>query len=423
MKRFGTLLLLMILATPVMAQEDLGRFFFDAVPFAGESLDSTWLDIYLAVPYRAVEFERTGSIFTARYQARLRVEGATGVVYDSVFSRTVRTTAAVAGEADLTGRDFYQQRIPLDHGTYTASVELIDLQTNLVSSVRRAVVAVDHASYPFSMSGLLLVEKIREDSVGFVISPLLTEDISSTGDAGYFLFFEVYNKSGGEQFDLEASYRLPAGTRVASRRFGKTIPAGRSQQWVRIESISLPRGPYTVEVKATTAADTTRTVASAERNIRIDGGAEGMPLVEDELDEKISQLRYVAMQSDIDMLRATENFAERRKRYAEFWQKLDPTPGTGANEAMVEYFDRIEYANKSFRSYAAGWLTDKGRVYIIYGPPDRVETDPFRTDSRATETWHYYGRSLRLQFFDDSGFGDFRLSTPISPGEKYRYGR
>jgi hypothetical protein len=90
---------------------------------------------------------------------------------------------------------------------------------------------------------------------------------------------------------------------------------------------------------------------------------------------------------------------------------------------MTEYFERIDYANRSFRSYAAGWLTDKGRVYIIYGPPDRVDTDPFRTDGRATETWHYYGRSLRIQFFDESGFGDFRLATPLPAGEKYKYGR
>lgn len=421
MKRPGTLFLMMILATPVVAQDELGRYFFDAVPFAGESLDSTWLDIYLAVPYRAVEFERSGALFSARYQARIKVEGTTGVVYDSTYSRVVRTGSAT-GQSDLTGRDFYQHRIPLDHGAYTATVEVIDLQTNLVSSVRRAVVAVDHAAYTFSMSGLLLVERIREDSLGFVISPLLTEDVSSTGDAGYFLFFEVYNNSGSEQFDLEASYRLSAGTRVASRRFNRTIPIGRSQQWVRLESMALPRGPYTIELKARPADDTMRTVASAERNIRLEGGADGVPMVEDELDEKITQLRYVGRQIDIDMLRSTENFGERRKRYGEFWQKLDPTPGTGANEAMAEYFERIDYSNRTFRSYAAGWLTDKGRVYIIYGPPDRVETDPFRTDGRATETWHYYRRSLSLRFFDESGFGDFRLSTPISPGEKYRYG-
>jgi GWxTD domain-containing protein len=423
MKRLGRLILLILLSTPALAQDDASRIFFDAIPFAAGTLDSTALDIYLAVPYRAVEFERSGATFNARYQARIRVESSAGKVYDSTFTRTIRTNGQAGNPSDLPGRDFYQERVSLPHGDYTASVELIDLQTNLVSSVRRSVVAIDHGAFPFSMSGLLLVGRIREDSTGFIISPMLTEDVSATGEAGFFLFFEAYNNTADSAFDIEASYKLPAGTRVASRRFARTIPRGRSQQWVRLENLALPRGIYAVELKASTAADTTRFVASAERNVRIEGGAEGMPILEDDLDEKIAQLRYVGTQNDIDALRSTEAFAERRRRFAQFWEKLDPTPGTGANEAMAEYYNRIDYANRSFRSYAAGWLTDKGRVYIIYGAPDRVETDPFRTDGRVTETWHYYSRSIRLHFFDESGFGDFRLSTPLPPGEKYRYGR
>jgi GWxTD domain-containing protein len=422
MKSFGNLILLILLAAPALAQDDSRSIFFDAIPFAAGTLDSTALDIYLAIPYRAIEFERSGATFNARYQARITVESASGRVYDSTFTRTIRTGSA-AGDADLTGLDFYQQRIGLPHGTYSAGIELIDLQTNRTSSVKRSVVAIDHAAYPFSLSGLLLVGRIREDSAGFVISPMLTEDVSSNGDAGYFLFFEAYNNTADTAFNFEAVYTLPAGAPVASRRFMRMIPRGRSQQWLRLENITLPRGVYTVEIRANSAADTSKLIASAERNIRVEGGAEGMPAVETELDEKITQLRYVAAQSDIDRLRATENFAERRRQYAAFWEKLDPTPGTSPNEAMTEYFERIDYANRSFRSYAAGWLTDKGRVYIIYGPPDRVDTDPFRTDGRATETWHYYGRSLRIQFFDESGFGDFRLATPLPAGEKYKYGR
>jgi GWxTD domain-containing protein len=169
-------------------------------------------------------------------------------------------------------------------------------------------------------------------------------------------------------------------------------------------------------------SDTARLLASKERYIVTSGSLEGAPGSAEDLEERLSELRYVASQTEIERIRGAGTFTEKRRQYADFWRKLDPTPSTVENEAMDEYFRRIEYANRSFRSYAAGWLTDKGRVYIIYGPPDNTSTDPFRNEGKAVETWQYYRRNLRVVFVDESGFGDFRLMTYLPPGEKYRYG-
>jgi GWxTD domain-containing protein len=85
---------------------------------------------------------------------------------------------------------------------------------------------------------------------------------------------------------------------------------------------------------------------------------------------------------------------EERERFVEqFWARRDPTPGTPANEFKEEHYRRISYANQHFRTAAGtpGWRTDRGRMYIIYGPPDEIDAHPNGTAriSHPVESWGY----------------------------------
>lgn len=416
------LLLLLLTAITARAQHaGSDRPFFDALAFAGETPDSGRVDIYLAVPYSAVTFEHRDAGFAARYQVRMRVMRESAILFDTTFVRSVTTPQYDATVGRVPAYEFYQQRLHLPPGTYQATLELLDLQKNASVNEERTITVADYAGRPFALSSLMLVKKIREDSAGHVITPMITENVGAAED-GYFLFFEAYNHTELRDFRVVASYRN--GTSVIGERqiFARTIPQGRSQQWVLMPSGQAPRGLFVVDLRVAPADDTARTLATAERTIGFEGRASGVPLAEEELNEKVAQLRYVASQGEIDAIRNAPTLLERQRRFSDFWAKLDPIAATPQNEAMEEYYGRIEYANTHFRSYSTGWLTDKGRVYVVYGPPDNISTDPFRTDGRGVETWQYYRRSIRLVFIDESGFGDYRLSTPISPGEKYRYG-
>lgn len=420
----ATIFALLLGATAARAQSaDGSRVFFDAVSFAGPTRDSTLLDLFLAVPYGVIAFERGTDSFTATYRVRLELLNGGRPVFDTTFERTASTRLPEVAAAQRPTYDFFQQRLHLAPGEYDARVEIIDPRTTFVMNARRPVTVADYQSRPFALSGLLLVERIREDSAGFVMTPRLTDEVSSDA-SGFFVFFESYN--GADEIDtrVDAIFRNDRGVEVARRSYLRTFPALRSQQWIRLDAEGIARGGYMLELRASAADDTTRQLATTHRSIRVESGAAGLPSGDAELDERITQLRYVAMQSDIDAIRDAATPAEKRKRYAEFWSRLDPTPGTPTNEAMVEYFDRIDYAREHFQSYADGWMTDQGRVFVIYGPPDNVVRDPFRADARKVETWQYYARgNLEVVFQDDSGFGDFRLVTPLNQLEKYRYGR
>jgi GWxTD domain-containing protein len=103
-----------------------------------------------------------------------------------------------------------------------------------------------------------------------------------------------------------------------------------------------------------------------------------------------------------------ENFIE------EFWKKRDPDPYTKENEFKEEYFARIEEANRLFREGGTpGWLQDRGRIYILIGPPDRRDQYPrgYTFYGKPMEIW-YYG-FFPIVFIDYAWNGDYKLE-PLS---------
>lgn len=400
---------------------ETGSIFFDAVAFAGDAAPIANLDLFLAVPSSTLSFERVGESFAARYRVHFEVTNGAERVHDTTFERTTLTRTPAVVTSQRSSFDFFQHRVELPPGSYIARADIIDPKSSFVATATRKITVADWKSSAMSFSGLLLVDRIREDSSGFVMTPRMSDVVSSDGE-GCFLFFESYN--GPTDFDarLVARFVSGSGSIAGERAFERTLPAGRSQQWIHLDSEGIERGAYTIVLRATPRGDSTVVVASTSRTLRVEGSG-GLPSGEAELDERITQLRHVAAPSELERLNEATDAREKRRRYAEFWSRHDPTPGTPRNEAMEDYFARVDYAKEHFRSYAIGWMTDQGRVYVLYGPPDRIARDPFRGDSRRIETWHYYARgNLEISFEDASGFGDFRLLTPISPLERYRYG-
>jgi GWxTD domain-containing protein len=104
---------------------------------------------------------------------------------------------------------------------------------------------------------------------------------------------------------------------------------------------------------------------------------------------------------------------EREQFIEQFWQRRDPTPGTVENEYKEEHYRRIAYANQNFSDGVPGWKTDRGRIYIAYGPPDQAAAS-----GCCSLTWTYryidgIGENITVAFQDSQGNGEFRL-TPGS---------
>jgi GWxTD domain-containing protein len=133
------------------------------------------------------------------------------------------------------------------------------------------------------------------------------------------------------------------------------------------------------------------------------------------------EVRWIISPDERAVFTRLSNNADRDQFVAEFWRRRDPTPNTSENEYKEEHYRRLAYANTHFAASVPGWETDRGRTYIVYGPPDWIKIQPSRlTDDfgKPMELWHYlsipgYEKDMDLKFVDVCGCGDYRLVTPL----------
>jgi GWxTD domain-containing protein len=105
--------------------------------------------------------------------------------------------------------------------------------------------------------------------------------------------------------------------------------------------------------------------------------------------------------------------AESRREFIEdFWHKRDPDYYTEANEFKDEFYSRLEYTNKRFKEGTPGWKTDRGRIYIFMGPPDKFEEFFTHEDSNVRGPilwWAYYEYKLGIEFVDERNDGTYKI--------------
>lgn len=128
------------------------------------------------------------------------------------------------------------------------------------------------------------------------------------------------------------------------------------------------------------------------------------------------------------------NDEERDQFIEQFWLRRDPTPDTPENEFREEHYARIAYANEHFSAGIPGWKTDRGRIYIVFGKPDEIESHPSgglynrsveegggTTSTYPFEDWRYryiegIGNEVIIEFVDKCMCNEYKLS--IDPNEK-----
>jgi len=129
----------------------------------------------------------------------------------------------------------------------------------------------------------------------------------------------------------------------------------------------------------------------------------------------LSKVRYVITKQERKTF-LNLPLAERKPFIEEFWKKRDPSPDTEENEFKDEYFKRIDEANHLFSEGSPGWLQDRGRIYILLGPPWNRETYPrgITFYGLPTEIW-YYGY-FPIYFVDEAWNGNYKLD-PLSANQ------
>ncbi|MFW6078935.1 MAG: GWxTD domain-containing protein [Gemmatimonadota bacterium] len=374
--------------------------------------DSTYVVLALSLPTSALRFQRDEDGFVSRYSVA------------AAFSRGERVVREVSRESAVRVWDFeetsrtdesvvFQELVSLPPGEYA-----LRLLTRDENSTRGAVFN-DTIQVP-SYAG---EEAVRYSDPLFVYRAAPRLSASERPDLivnpRRTVFYGADSpKLYVEEYGAEASESAPVRIRVRDEsgedQWSTEVRLNEGDGDVRnavvdIPADALPLGRLTIELLA--PGDTVA-VSRAPLVVTISD----QWLVAN-FEEMLDFLRFIATSDEIEALENATG-AERQELWRDFWERRDPVPATPTNEFRDQFFDRIRTATIQFgESGTPGWASDRGRVYIVLGPPDGV----FEGGRRAGDfgrpermQWVYEnaaGSRATLTFEDRNGFGRYELTS------------
>lgn len=141
---------------------------------------------------------------------------------------------------------------------------------------------------------------------------------------------------------------------------------------------------------------------------------------EEELDDLFNKSKYISTENEKDRYDALNTVDAKREFMYTFWKARDENPSDDKNQYYQDYLKRINEANDQFTAAKKeGWKTDRGRVYLIYGPPSERERHPNQIETKPYEIWRYESLEggVIFVFGDLTGFNDYQLLTSTKRGE------
>ncbi len=421
MKSVGMLFALMCVSRLAVGQvevaqtEEVTPFNLDAISFASATRGQSRIDIFIQVPYEVLAFVKKDDGYVASYEVTIDIHDSAGqLAGEKLWTEEVKTL-----NFEQTGSSqaysLVQRVFEVHPGEYTILAIVRDSESRRSQRLTRKLTVSDYSTPQFSLSDIMLVSKLSINGDKRTIVPSVSPNVGLIPDA-FHIFFEIYNQRNMDSVKVVVDVVNTKKEKVMQLSELRQLAAGRNQVFIKIESGTLPIGDYTLYVLAfpPREADSTggQYLATTSRTFVVRW--RGLPRGIKDIDAAIDQCVYIAKDAEMSYMREATTPEEKQKRFIEFWKKRDPNPSTPRNEKMESYYARVEYANKTFKHYIEGWRTDMGMVYIIFGPPSNVDRHPFDVDSKPYEIWTYYELNHSFVFVDHTGFGDYRLTTPIT---------
>ncbi len=292
-------------------------------------------------------------------------------------------------------------------GEYELRVEISDLHTQRRLRRNYPLVLPNFTAPRLQLSTLAFGEMpASQDSLKFDLLALFTEANAQSG-----VFYEIYEAQRGDT--LDAHYLISDWKDEKLEEWRTTIIAEstRMRQFEALHARLKYQGLHKLRVTVSARGQT----ISAEANYRVQFNAPARQNFTEVLQEypglAYLPLRYISSKKEFKRIVETSE-PQRASAVAEFWHQRDPSPNTAANELREEFYRRVTFAQNRFATHGigkAGWETDRGRIYIIHGPPQEVHHQMGELDPMPYEIWFYPGQERRFVFMDKNGSGEYEL--------------
>ncbi len=364
--------------------------------------DSTYGVFALSLPNAALKFRRDQQLFVARYGVEIVVGDSAAPAAQLDETQEVR----VRSFRETSRRDesvVFQAFLALEPGDYPARIAVRDL-ASAEGMTAHTELHVPRFQPPFVTAPLIVhratQRETRDSLPSLIINPRATVAFGHSE-------LLIYTEGAAADADLLVLETRLEGQVITTDTVNfRPDPGQLRSATVSLKPDRLPPGTLSLrsQLGASTTSDPTALIVALTPT-----------WVVTDYQQAMSFLRYAATPAALDSLLSTPP-GERAHQLQAFWKQKDPVPETDENEFFELYFRRIAEANDRFgEAGTAGWLTDRGAVYITFGPPDEVmrHLDSGQVQEQS-QVWVYdksLDFELRLVFTDPTATGAFRLTV------------
>jgi GWxTD domain-containing protein len=372
---------------------------------AGPSPDTTLALVSMSLPNRALTFVREGDRFRATYHVSFDLRQGATLASHVESTETVRVASfkeTSRGDESI----IFQRAVPLAPGDYVITAAVRD-EGSANSASQETKLTVPRLGASGVSTPIVVVQATPRESVA---APLdLVASPRSTVTFGRDSILPVYVEAYGGHADvpLRVSVRGDGGATLWS----DTIPLPARRNGLFSAVVNVPVSSLGVGVTTLVTSRADAPADSTHAPVFVSFGDE-LPVAS--FDEMLNYLRYYASPQRLQSLRETPA-AQRPAAWGAFLRETDPVITTPQHEGLRDYFQRLQTANDRFRGDgAAGWMSDRGMVYITLGEPDQIYEQGGSNDisSRGRALiWEYRQQRLQLVFVDQTGFNRWRLTS------------
>ncbi|MDZ4713380.1 MAG: GWxTD domain-containing protein [bacterium] len=305
-----------------------------------------------------------------------------------------------------------QMNFSINPGEYLLEIIGSDQNNNLSSDTQKYTVLIPENLTALKLSDVELSSSITKSTDAnnsfykntLLIIPNPSSLFGNTMKRIYY-YFELYNLSTDSGYILEKNlYDMNKNLVIADSK--SISPKNNSiAEYGTMGIDTLKSGIYFLNIALESKSG--ESISSKEKklfvfnvadNISGNSGVESQNFLtseysqmkDEEIEREYDVSRYIRTDLEKKNYGNLSNLDEKRKFMFEFWKKRDSNKETAQNEFKIDYFKKVNEANKLFKeSFKEGFTTDRGRIYVTYGKPDDVDNFPFQADKKSYQMWKY----------------------------------
>ncbi|MFC1493429.1 GWxTD domain-containing protein [candidate division KSB1 bacterium] len=398
------------------------------------------LNVFTRIPYYNLQFLKFELIYRAQYEIIVQIlDDQKNIVEEISWIETIQTRryeeTSDPGIFHLT-----RSMLSIPPGEHSVHVNIEDINSRNSENKIRMLTTPEEEDLYFKTSNILIVEDytLKVEGVADYI-PSVTDSLYDS-EKSFYAYFEILPSVPTVNYTIDAALRSKkeeGDNTIIRTNFDLLSGNDPIPVIFNLNDNELEAGTYTVTFDIILENNVIQTL---EKSFYI--GWYSAPNNENDLNVIFDQIKYVYNRAfyfktlrttgyiysryldlfvdvfgEIIFAKKDElTFEDKLNMFNYLWYSLDPTPGTEINEKRDEFLRRIDYTIENFaKGSFPGWKTDKGVIYILFGPPDNI----YENGITGNLYWKYYKKEIIFRFYDKHGFKDYDfiqtlpIDTPI----------